>query len=290
MRARVRDSYGSPGLLRLDLVTGLPYAIRLAGFGLLRPRVHVPGSDVAGTVAAVGQNGTRFRPGDEVFGTCAGSFAEYASAHRTTSRQARERHVRAGCRTHLRVCCPAGPPGHRKGGGGAEGPGHRRRRGRGDIRGATGQGIRSTGRGRVQHGQGQGRRSRAGPASRLHALTPPSSQRTCGVQLVAPWDREDRLLDRPGDARPGSPPPRPCRRERHRGAPPRLTQPGRDQRAVPEPAGDHGEHEPGARRGRAHRRLGRGGRPAASVGWVPVHRGHLVPGPRDGLRNSGQVR
>ena len=174
MRARVRDSYGSPGLLRLDLVTGLPYAIRLAGFGLLRPRVHVPGSDVAGTVAAVGQNGTRFRPGDEVFGTCAGSFAEYASAHRTTSRQARERHVRAGCRTHLRVCCPAGPPGHRKGGGGAEGPGHRRRRGRGDIRGATGQGIRSPGRGRVQHGQGQGRRSRAGPASRLHALTPPA--------------------------------------------------------------------------------------------------------------------
>ncbi|MFF0448791.1 NAD(P)-dependent alcohol dehydrogenase [Streptomyces sp. NPDC004609] len=63
------------------LVTGLPYLVRVVGFGLRRPRVRVPGADVAGTVEAVGDRVTRFRPGDEVFGTCEGSYAEYARAH-----------------------------------------------------------------------------------------------------------------------------------------------------------------------------------------------------------------
>jgi NADPH:quinone reductase-like Zn-dependent oxidoreductase len=63
------------------LVTGLPYLLRIVGFGLRRPKTRVPGLDVAGCVEAVGRNVTRFQPGDEVFGTCAGSYAEYACAH-----------------------------------------------------------------------------------------------------------------------------------------------------------------------------------------------------------------
>ncbi|MBG0561307.1 NAD(P)-dependent alcohol dehydrogenase [Actinoplanes aureus] len=63
------------------LITGLPYVVRAAGFGLRRPKNPVPGMDVAGRVAAVGANVTRFCPGDEVYGTCDGAFAEYARAH-----------------------------------------------------------------------------------------------------------------------------------------------------------------------------------------------------------------
>ena len=62
------------------LVAGMPYLIRLMGVGLRRPKNGVPGMDVAGTVAEVGTTVTGFRPGDEVFGTGVGSFAEYARA------------------------------------------------------------------------------------------------------------------------------------------------------------------------------------------------------------------
>ncbi|MFD0663912.1 NAD(P)-dependent alcohol dehydrogenase [Thermocatellispora tengchongensis] len=60
------------------LLTGLPYPVRLAGYGLFRPKTPVLGRDLAGIVDAVGAGVTRFRPGDEVFGACDGSFAEYA--------------------------------------------------------------------------------------------------------------------------------------------------------------------------------------------------------------------
>jgi NADPH:quinone reductase-like Zn-dependent oxidoreductase len=60
------------------LVTGLPRAIRLAGFGVRKPKNHVPGMDVAGVVTAVGANVTRFRPGDEVFGSGTSTYAEQA--------------------------------------------------------------------------------------------------------------------------------------------------------------------------------------------------------------------
>jgi len=62
------------------IMTGLPYAVRLAGFGLRKPRQLNPGRSLSGTVEAVGDDVTGFKPGDEVYGTCDGSFAEYARA------------------------------------------------------------------------------------------------------------------------------------------------------------------------------------------------------------------
>lgn len=62
------------------VMTGLPYMLRVIGFGLRAPNVRLRGIDVAGTVEAVGRNVTEFRAGDDVFGTCEGAFAEYARA------------------------------------------------------------------------------------------------------------------------------------------------------------------------------------------------------------------
>jgi NADPH:quinone reductase-like Zn-dependent oxidoreductase len=106
MRAVVRDAYGEVDVLRLGeiatpvagegevllrvvaagvdqgvwhLLTGTPYAMRLAGFGVRAPKNPLLGWDVAGRVEAVGAGVTTFRPGDEVFGTCRGAFAEYVA-------------------------------------------------------------------------------------------------------------------------------------------------------------------------------------------------------------------
>ena len=107
MKAIVRNTYGSSDGLELrdidkpeisddevllrvhaagvgrdvwHVMTGLPYPIRLAGYGLRAPKNPVIGSDVAGVVEALGKNMSRFRPGDEVFGIGKGSYAEYARA------------------------------------------------------------------------------------------------------------------------------------------------------------------------------------------------------------------
>ena len=115
MEAIVQDGYGPPGdvlvlrtidkpavgddevLVRVraasvhpdvwHVVRGRPYVLRLMGAGLLKPKNSVPGTDVAGRVESVGENVTRFRPGDEVFGESirglqwnnGGAYAEYAS-------------------------------------------------------------------------------------------------------------------------------------------------------------------------------------------------------------------
>lgn len=107
MRAVVQSAYGSADTLRVEtierpiptatevlievraagidrgtwhLMTGTPYLLRVAGFGLWRPNSRVPGFDVAGTVVAVGAGVSRFAVGDEVFGVSRGSFAAYAAA------------------------------------------------------------------------------------------------------------------------------------------------------------------------------------------------------------------
>jgi NADPH:quinone reductase-like Zn-dependent oxidoreductase len=107
MKAIARDRYGSADVLELrdvavpqfsddevlvrvraagldrgawHIMAGLPYLIRLAGYGLRRPKAAVLGSEAAGVVEAVGAEVSGLRPGEAVFGTCRGSFAEYAVA------------------------------------------------------------------------------------------------------------------------------------------------------------------------------------------------------------------
>jgi NADPH:quinone reductase-like Zn-dependent oxidoreductase len=62
------------------VMAGLPYPIRLAGFGLRRPKYANPGQALAGTVEAVGTDAGGFSPGDAVYGIGKAAFAEYALA------------------------------------------------------------------------------------------------------------------------------------------------------------------------------------------------------------------
>jgi NADPH:quinone reductase-like Zn-dependent oxidoreductase len=127
MKAIVRDRYGSADVLDVrdvpvpevgdgevlvrvraagldrgawHVMAGLPYLMRIAGYGLRRPKTAGLGSDVAGIVEAVGAKVTGVRPGEAVFGTCSASFAEYALARpgRPRPRTRPSRPARAGRR------------------------------------------------------------------------------------------------------------------------------------------------------------------------------------------------
>jgi NADPH:quinone reductase-like Zn-dependent oxidoreductase len=109
MKAIVYRNYGSPDVLRLEeiekpiagdnevlikvraaslnpldwhFMRGLPYLVRIMT-GLRQPKITRLGVDVAGQVEAVGIKVAQFKPGDEVFGSCRGAFAEYVSTSET---------------------------------------------------------------------------------------------------------------------------------------------------------------------------------------------------------------
>jgi NADPH:quinone reductase-like Zn-dependent oxidoreductase len=62
------------------LMAGRPQLMRLMGFGVRRPKALNPGRAFAGTVVEAGANVGELQPGDAVYGTCDGSFAEYVAA------------------------------------------------------------------------------------------------------------------------------------------------------------------------------------------------------------------
>ena len=103
MKAIAYRRYGSPDVLRLEevdvpvvgddgvlvrvrassvnpidwhIMRGEPFLVRMSD-GLRRPKGWQLGVDVAGQVEAVGANVTQFRPGDDVFGSRNGAFAEF---------------------------------------------------------------------------------------------------------------------------------------------------------------------------------------------------------------------
>src|SRR6266700_7540409 len=103
MKAIVYRNYGSPDVLKWEeiekpvpkdnevlikvcaasvnpydwhFMRGTPYFLRILA-GLRKTKDKRLGVDVAGQVETVGRNGTQFKPGDEVFGSCRGAFAEY---------------------------------------------------------------------------------------------------------------------------------------------------------------------------------------------------------------------
>jgi NADPH:quinone reductase-like Zn-dependent oxidoreductase len=71
---RVRASSVNP--VDWHILRGEPFLVRMSD-GLRRPKGWQLGTDVAGRVESVGANVTQFRPGDEVFGTRNGAFAEF---------------------------------------------------------------------------------------------------------------------------------------------------------------------------------------------------------------------
>ena len=109
MKAIVCHKYGGPEVLQLEevptpqpndnevlvkvhaasvndwdwgIITGLPKFYRIFS-GFNKPKTKIVGSDIAGTIEAIGKNITKFKEGDEVFGDLSGTwggFAEYVCA------------------------------------------------------------------------------------------------------------------------------------------------------------------------------------------------------------------
>ncbi|TNE54985.1 MAG: NAD(P)-dependent alcohol dehydrogenase [Bacteroidetes bacterium] len=111
MKAFVFTTYGSPEVLQLQdlskpvpgeqevlvkihatavndydwsMVRGKPYLYRLM-YGVLKPKINIPGMELSGTVEALGENARTFEVGDAVFGDISeygfGTYAEYVCIH-----------------------------------------------------------------------------------------------------------------------------------------------------------------------------------------------------------------
>ena len=77
-RILVRVRAAGVNMADWHLMTGLPKLVRVAGVGFRAPKQPIRSSDVAGVVEEVGAAVTEFTPGDEVFGSASGAFAEFA--------------------------------------------------------------------------------------------------------------------------------------------------------------------------------------------------------------------
>jgi len=77
---KVRAAAANP--LDWHYMRGTPYLMRMDS-GWRAPKTPRLGADVAGVVVEVGKNVTRFKAGDEVFGTGGGTFAEYVRSSET---------------------------------------------------------------------------------------------------------------------------------------------------------------------------------------------------------------
>ena len=107
MKATVHTKYGSPDVLQFKdvekpapkddevlvrvcaasvnaydwhMLRAKPFLVRLMGGGFLKPKHTILGADIAGRIESVGADVKTLRPGDEVFGTARGGFAEYVCA------------------------------------------------------------------------------------------------------------------------------------------------------------------------------------------------------------------
>ena len=198
MKAVVRDAYGSVDVLRFGeiakpvagegevlvrvraagvdqgvwhLMAGMPYVMRLAGFGLRAPKNPLLGYDVAGRVEAVGADVGRVSAGGRGVRHLPRFLRRVRRRPRRPPRgEARRRELRTG-RGHpdLRLRRPAGGPRPRQGRAGPARPDHRCGRRRRHVRGADREGRRGRGHRRLQHGENRaGALDRRRPRDRLH--------------------------------------------------------------------------------------------------------------------------
>lgn len=75
----VRVNAASVDMGTWHCMTGMPYAMRLMGFGVRSPKAVNPGRAIAGVVESVAPGVTAFKVGDEVYGSCDAAFAQYAA-------------------------------------------------------------------------------------------------------------------------------------------------------------------------------------------------------------------